>query len=366
MNVAVAQISFDNGSNLLADLRARVHELLADRALIQRAKIQLYSKGLVALALLAVGWCTIMFMPPSLVFAIPALVLIGLGLTIVALSVQHDANHGAYFSSRRLNHLVGWTFDCLVGISSYTWRVKHNNAHHTYTNVFGYDDDVGQTPIAAFCPDEPAKPWHRYQHVYIWPLYCLMGLRWQVAGDIAAFFRGRVGQSRVRPPRGWDLVGVVSGKMIFLGWALVAPMLIYPWWIVLIGYLLVAMALSFAMATTFQLAHCMTEASFTSASELTDDNRRCWAKHEIESTVNFCPRNPVLTWLLGGLNFQIEHHLFPRVPHTLYPRIASVIQKTCTEYGVRYNVHPNLLSALKSHCNHLYQMGQRTRIPAPA
>src|SRR5439155_22879 len=153
------------------------------------------------------------------------------------------------------------------------------------------------------------------QHVYVWLLYGVMVLRAHSIADLIALIRGRIGHVSLHRPRGWDLVGLVGGKAMFLGWAIVAPLLVYPWWIVLAGYTSSAMLGSLVIATTFQLAHCVEEADFTSPAELAA-SRRLWAVHEVETTVDFCPRNRVLTWLLGGLNFQIEHHLFPRVPHT--------------------------------------------------
>ena len=95
---------------------------------------------------------------------------------MTAFCVMHDANHGAYFRTRRLNHLMGWTADALLGLSSYTWRVKHNVAHHTYTNVDGYDADITQMPFARLMPVQAPRPWYRLQHYYIWALYCVMGL----------------------------------------------------------------------------------------------------------------------------------------------------------------------------------------------
>ena len=172
-------------------------------------------------------------------------------------------------------------------------------------------------------------------------MYTLMGLRWQTVGDLVAFRRGAVGESALRSPRGWNLAGIFAGKAFFITWAIVIPMLVYPWWAVLAAYVGFAMVTSLIMATTFQLAHCVEEASFASADELRGE-RRIWAVHEVETTVDFCPRNPVLTWMLGGLNFQIEHHLFPRVPHTHYPKIAEIVRRNCVKHGVRYSFHPSL------------------------
>ena len=169
------------------------------------------------------------------------------GTSLTAFSVMHDANHGAYFRKRRLNHLMGWTADSLLGLSSYAWRVKHNVAHHTYTNVDGYDADITQVPFARLMPVQEPRPWYRLQHYYIWFLYCLMALRWQTIGDVAAFVRGTIGNSALRVPRGWDLAGLVGGKVIFVSWAIVVPLLVYPWWGVVVAYLVYSMVVSLIM-----------------------------------------------------------------------------------------------------------------------
>jgi linoleoyl-CoA desaturase len=224
--------------------------------------------------------------------------------------------------------------------------------------VDGYDDDINQTPFARMMPSQAPKPWYRLQHVYIWPLYCLMVLRWQTGADIAALRRGRIGNSKLRTPRGWDMAGLVGGKALFVGWAIVVPLFVYPWWIVAAGYVGFAMATSLITATTFQLAHCVEEADFVAPEELPGSSRP-WAVHEVETTVDFCPRNRVLTWMLGGLNFQIEHHLFPRVPHTHYPRIAEIVRTNAAKHGVRYTTQPSLRAALRSHQSHLRTLGRQ-------
>ena len=240
--------------------------------------------------------------------------------------------------------------------------MKHNVAHHTYTNVDGHDDDITQMPFARLAPSQPPHSWYRYQHLYIWPLYGFMGLRWQTVGDIAAFARGKIGDSILRFPRGLNLAGVVVGKAIFVTLAFVIPALVYPWWLVLSAYVVFSMVTSLVMATTFQLAHCVEEASFASAGEVRTA-KPDWAVHEVQTTVNFCPRNPLLTWTLGGLNYQIEHHLFPKVPHTHYPQLAKIVRRNCERHGVRYTTQPSLRQALRSHFRHLREMG-RLGIPA--
>jgi linoleoyl-CoA desaturase len=351
------RVSFDNGGEFIRATRQEVEEYLRPRWTRLRGHLQLYVKTIVAFGLTLASWLLLMLASPGVVLGLAGLAGLVAGTTLTAFCVQHDANHGAYFRTRRSNHLMGWTADAMLGFSSYAWRVKHNVAHHTYTNVDGYDDDITQVPIARLLPSQQPRPWYRLQQYYIWPLYSLMGLRWQTVGDISAFVRGSIGHSALRAPKRWDLIGLVAGKAIFVCWAFVLPMLVYPWWVVLVAYAGFTMVTSLIMAVTFQLAHCVEEADFASAEELSAE-KRVWAVHEVETTVDFCPRNPVLTWVLGGLNFQIEHHLFPRVPHTHYARIAEIVRRNAAAYGVRYTAQPSLGFALRSHFRHLRTMGR--------
>ena len=351
-----SKATFRSGGIFLREIRDEVERLVQDD-IRRRAARRLYLKAPPAIGLLAVAWILLLFAQPHGLTAGLCIVALAAGATLTAFCVQHDANHGAYFTSRRSNHLVGWTSDCLLGFSSYAWRVKHNVAHHTYTNVDGHDADIDQGPYLRLAPTQPPRRHYRFQHLYIWPLYSLMGLRWQIAGDLSSLCAGSIGKSTLRFPRGWALVGIVGGKALFIAWALVIPAFVYPWWMVATVYLAISMATSLVMAVTFQLAHCVEEAGFSTAAELAS-TPRLWAVHEVESTVDFCPANKLLTWTLGGLNYQIEHHLFPRLPHTLYPAIAPVVRQACRRHGIRYTVQPTLRAALRSHLRHLRQLGR--------
>ena len=346
MTAAGTKLAFDNGGAFIQDTRREVEQYLARGRTRVKGAVLLYSKAPIALALTVCSWVVLMFVRPGIVGALLCLLGLALGATLTAFCVQHDANHGAYFRQRRYNHLVGWSSDLLLGFSSYAWRVKHNVAHHTYTNVDGFDADATQVPLARFTPSQTVRPWYRFQQYYIWPMYMLMGLRWQIIGDLSAFRRGAIGESALRIPRGWNLVGIFAGKAFFISWAIVIPLLVYPWWVVLAAYVGFGMVTSLIMATTFQLAHCVEEASFASADELRGE-RRIWAVHEVETTVDFCPRNPVLTWMLGGLNYQIEHHLFPgfRTPTTRRSPRSCAETASSTTSGTHSTPRSGALSA---------------------
>ena len=356
MTAQTAKVSFDNSSQFLQDTRREVNLYLAARRTRLKGKSLLFAKMLLAVGLTVSSWTVLMFATPGLLLGLACFLGLVGGALLTGFCVMHDANHGACFDKRAYNHLLGWSSDLLLGFSSYAWRVKHNIAHHTYTNVVDYDDDINQQPFARLAPSQARHSYHRFQHLYMWPLYMLMAIRWQTLGDVSAFRRGQIGQSPLHVPKKWDLAGLLTGKAFFISWAVVLPMFVYPWWLVVIAYLVFTMILSEVMAMTFQLAHCVEEATFASAEEM--QVKRVWAIHEVETTVDFCPRNPLLTFLLGGLNYQIEHHLFPRVPHTHYKQIAAIVRRNAAAYGIRYNVQPSLVRALRSHFRHLRTMGR--------
>jgi linoleoyl-CoA desaturase len=350
------RISFESGGDFIRETRREVEEYLARGSTRRAGYARLYAKAAVAIGLIALSWSLLLFGPSELVLKALSFTGLVVGAVLIGFCVQHDANHGASFRATRYNHLLGWTADALLGISSYAWRVRHNVAHHTYTNIDGHDGDITQMPVARLVPAQPSKPWYRFQHVYIWPLYSLMGLRLQTIGDFTALRRGSIGSSALHAPRRWDLAAFIIGKLTFVSWTLLIPLMFYPWWIVLLSFFGVSLVLSLTMVIVFQLAHCVEEAASPTAETLRS-HPQPWAVLQVESTVDFCPHNPVLTWLLGGLNYQIEHHLFPRVPHTHYPQIARIVRRTADKYGVRYTVQASFWAALSSHARHLRSMG---------
>ncbi|MFL5953681.1 MAG: fatty acid desaturase family protein [Gaiellaceae bacterium] len=323
--------------------------------LLRACHRQLYGKTVLGFALLTVAWATLVFAQLPTYWVAVAAVAFLFGAVIQSVCLLHDANHGAFFKSRRWNHLLGWTVDVVLGFGSYAWRYKHNVSHHTYPNVDGYDDDIAHAPFARLAASQPVRPWYRWQHMYMWFVYPLALFRWHIT-DLMSLRRNALGKSQFRPPRGWDLVGVLVGKFLFVCGAIGVPLLFHEWQHVLLMYFALTMTASAVMAVVFQLAHAVEEADFASPQALAAEPRE-WAVYEVESTVGFCHDNSALTWLLGGLNFQIEHHLFPRLPHTIYPLIAPIVESAARAHGVRYYSHPTLRAAVASHYRHLRAMG---------
>jgi linoleoyl-CoA desaturase len=220
-------------------------------------------------------------------------------------------------------------------------------------------------PFARLAPEQPRRPVHRFQHFYLWVLYGLFAIKWHTTGDFGYLLEGRVAETPLRWPRGAQLLGFWAGKVVFVSWALVIPSLFHPFWTVAAVFGIASFVLAVTLAVTFQLAHCIEEADFPSAEEMAGSERTEWARHQVETTVDFAPRNPLLAWYLGGLNFQIEHHLFSRVCHTHYPAVAPIVREVCARHGVRYQAHGTLRSALASHARWLRQMGRPDTVGVP-
>jgi len=331
-----------------AELRRATRRLRGKAAFIVVAGIGSY----VALVLVARG--------PLL--ALPLAAVLVVALIATGTCVMHDANHGAFGPSRGLNRTLAYSGD-LLGASSWLWRQKHNAIHHGNTNVVGIDTDIEQMPFARLAPDQPWRPWYRYQHIYIWALYGFLTVQWVLFSDFASLVTGRIGSQPIRRrPRRRDMVGLFAGKAAHVGWAIALPLAFHRWWTVLAFYFASSWLVGFVLAVFFQLAHCVDTTAFAipSTPRRGDD----FAAHQLRTTANVECRTPVLgrpiAWLMGGLHHQIEHHLAPGLPHTSYPAMADRVQRVCTAREVDYRVHPSLWAALGSHTRWLRAMGRPT------
>ena len=354
------RLKFNGSDRFLRELRKRVDAYFELTGRRRRDCPQMYFKTATILAWLAGAYVLLMFVVSSWWLVLPLAVVLGLAMAAIGFNVQHDAAHQAYSSRRWLNDLMALTLD-LVGGSSYLWNWKHNTIHHTYTNVSGYDDDINIGFWGRLSPEQKRYWFHRLQGIYLWLLYGVLAIKWHFVDDFYNVATGHIGGHRVPRPKGKDLVVFIAGKVLFFSLAFAVPMLLHPIWAVLVVYAIAAFVSGVVLSVVFQLAHCVEETDFplaiaTPAGGAKVDNE--WAVHQVQTTADFARGNPVLCWFLGGLNFQVEHHLFHRICHIHYPALSKVIEQVCQEFGVRYNANRTFWSALKSHFRYLVQMGR--------
>jgi len=299
---------------------------------------------------------------PSLAVALT--VSLALATAGIGFSVMHDANHGAYSRSARVNRAWGLALD-FVGASSYLWRFKHNVHHHTYANIDGMDADIDGEPFLRLARSQRLRAFHRYQHVYAWLLYGVLAVKWWFVDDVVDLVRGCIGQLPFPRPRGRELAAFLAGKAVFLAWAVVVPVLVFRSGWVAPLFLLGALTLGVVLATVFQLAHAVPDAEFHAAGPGDQRMQTGWAEHQVRATVDFAPANRLLGWYIGGLNFQIEHHLLPDVCHVHYPALAGVVEATCVAHGVPYRTQPTLRAAIAAHYRFLRALGRCTAEAPP-
>jgi linoleoyl-CoA desaturase len=352
---------FPRGDGFLAEVRRRVGAYFTSTGRRERDCPRMYLKTLAILAWFAASYVLLVFVAATWWQGLLATVSLAFAMSAVGFSIQHDGGHQAYSRYAWVNKLAAMTLD-LIGASSYLWYWKHAVFHHTYPNVTEVDTDIHTGGVARLSPHQRRHWLHRWQHLYLWPLYGVSAMRWHLYGDLRDVVTGTIVQHPIPRPKGWDLVVFIAGKLASIALLLVIPMFWHSWWVVLLFYAALTGMMGVILSVVFQLAHCVEEAEFPMPDPDTLRMEHAWAVHQVETTVNFSRRSRLLSWLLGGLNFQIEHHLFPRICHVHYPAIAPIVEETCKEFGVRYSAHTSFWSGVASHFRWLRRLGR----PAPA
>ncbi|HEV2971805.1 MAG TPA: acyl-CoA desaturase [Pirellulales bacterium] len=358
MSANDVQIKFGRETGFQTELRRRVEHYFATTGRRPRDCPRMYLKTAIVLTWFAVSYALLVFWAAQWWTVLPLALSLGLSMAGIGFNIQHDGGHSAYSDRPLVNRIMAMSLD-LLGGSSYFWARKHNSIHHNYTNITDHDDDIDIGFLGRLSPHQPRLGFHRFQHYYLWLLYGLMPAKWHVYDDFRDWASGRIGSGphRVNRPKGWDMATLLAGKAVFVTWAWIVPALLHPLWVVLLVYLAATYVEGVAMAIVFQLAHCVEEAGFPLPCPGTPRVQTSWAEHQVETTVDFARDNPIVNWYTGGLNFQVEHHLFPRICHIHYPALSRVVEDTCREFGLRYLVNRSFRHALASHFRLIRRLG---------
>ena len=350
------RLTFGRDNAFQSELRRRVDEFFRRTGRRQRDCPQMYLKTGIILAIFAGLYFLLVFAAATWWQALPLAVMLGLSMAAIGFNIEHDGGHQAYSNHAWVNRLMAMTMD-LIGASSYVWHWKHVVVHHTYTNLTGHDADIELGFLGRLTPHQKRFRFHRWQHFYLWPLYGANIIKWHLYDDFRDVILGRIGSQRMPRPKRWELVSFIAAKALFFIMAFAIPLLIHRLWVVFLFYGVTVFVTGVVVSVVFQLAHCVEEAEFPLPREGSASVENAWAIHQVETTVDFARGSRIESWLLGGLNFQIEHHLFPRVCHVNYPVISKLVEQTCREFGVRYREHRTFRAGLASHFRWLRRMG---------
>lgn len=360
-----AHVRFGPGGPFLSDLRRQADSYFEGAGRPRRDVARMYLKTAFILTWFAGSWTLLVFFATAWWQAVLLAMSLGLSIAAIGMGVQHDANHGGYSRHAWVNRALGFTLD-VMGVCSFIWRQKHNVIHHTYTNVEGIDFDLDFGVIARLTPEQARRPWHRYQHYYLWFLYGFLLPKWVFYDDFVILRSRRAGPHKLPRMSAWEVALFFGWKVFFVAWSLVIPALYHPIWQVLLFHLIAVMTLGVTLSSVFQLAHCVEMADFPSAPPAGQTLKDDFAAHQVDTTVDFAKDSRLLTWFLGGLNFQVEHHLFPKVCHLHYPALSKIVEETAARHGIKYRSCRTLREALASHYRHLKRLGlgEDVRVPA--
>ena len=353
------KVSFPVRGEFNKTLKGRVEQYFAERGLSKTGNWRMLLKTAIILGSLATSYVLLVFFSASLLMAVITALVISQIFVLIGFNIMHDGNHGSYSKSKRLNRLMSFTID-LIGGNHLLWRQKHNILHHTYTNIDELDDDLKSAGLLRLSPDQKLRPWHRFQHLYAFPVYSLLTLSWVIYTDFKKFFSGRIGSYKLRKMSASEGTLFFLTKIFYFVYMIGIPLLFHPVLYVLIAFVVIHLVAGLTFSVTFQLAHTLEGNTFPVPDHGTGGIDNEWAIHQVETTANFAPGNSLAAWYLGGLNFQIEHHLFPEICHMHYPQISKIVKETCRDFSIAYVSYPTVRSAIAGHYRFLRTLGRNT------
>ena len=343
-------------------LRQRIDQYFIDNNISKHANALMVFKTILLVVLYFGPYLMLMFVPMSVALQMTLWLIQGVALAGIGMSIMHDANHGAYSSKKWVNKLLGHSLN-LVGGSVFNWKLQHNILHHTYTNISKYDEDIDDKLILRMSPHTNVKGIHKYQVFYAFLFYGILTIYWALAKDFIQFRRYvKNGVSPQSPAENRvTLMKIIVTKVFYFAYTLLIPIFVFhvDWALWITGYLLMHFLAGMILTVIFQLAHTV-EGTLHPVPSPEGTIENSWAVHQLSTTVDFATHNRLLSFYIGGLNFQVEHHLFPRICHVHYPALAPIVEKTAREYGVPYMENKYFMDAVHSHIRTLQRFGVAT------
>lgn len=346
-------------NSLRAELRKRTNDYFKSIKAEPTGNSKLYSKAVI-LVISFIGMYThlVFFTSEYVLISIIECIILGALTAAIGFNIMHDGAHGSFSQKKWLNDLAGSSLNFL-GANVLMWKTKHNGVHHTYTNIEGVDDDLNAGIFLRLCETQKHRAAHKYQHYYFGLVYSVLHLYWVFFTDYKKYFTGKVGIVPIPKMSLKDHLIFWFSKVFHLFAYMLVPMYcvgFLPW---LVGFIIYSAATGFVMGLVFQLAHVVEETHFPTIDAKTNSTEDEWVVHQLKTTANFAPNSRIVSWFTGGLNYQVEHHLFPNISHIHYPAISKIVKQLCEEYNVPYLQHQKLSMAVVSHVNHLKHLGRK-------
>lgn len=365
MDVKTVRFAKDHNEEFYKELRKRVNGYFKEKNISRYANANMVLKSVFMVSLYIVPFILMLTVVSNPWLSLLMWILMGCGMAGVGLSIMHDANHGAYSKKEWVNKMFGF-FINFVGGSDVNWRIQHNVLHHTYTNVDGMDEDINAGAILRFSPHQKRLKAHRFQQYYAWFFYALMTVSWFLVKDYNQIVRyknmGLISTQGTSFRRAITII--IASKIMYASIFFVLPFIFAPvaWYIVLIGIILMQFTAGLTLAAIFQPAHVVPTSDFPKPDE-SGNIQADWAVNQLYNTANFAPGARLFSWYVGGLNYQVEHHLFPNICHVHYRKISKIVKETAIEYNLPYYSYKTFYRALSEHTKMLKNLGRYDDAP---
>ncbi len=354
----MSKVSFQSSNKIFAQtLKRRVNDYFKTNNISNTGNRRLYLKSSILVSTLIGIYLVLLLSGFPIWSKVLLCIVLGTNFAAIGFNIMHEGGHQSFSQKSWLNTISAYSLN-LLGGTIYFWKQKHNISHHTYTNLDGLDHDI-DVKFMRLHNDQPLKWYHKFQFAYWFLLYGISYIAWVLYQDFEKYFSGKMGvqAERKNMPRREHVIFWTT-KILYVSIFLVIPVLVVGWLPALIGWLIAGVACGFCLAVVFQLAHVVEATQFPAPNQDSGKVEQEWMIHQLATTSNFATNNAMVSWFLGGLNFQVEHHLFPRISHVHYPEINKLVKATCKEFGVIYNEYNTMNEAFASHLRHIYQLGR--------
>lgn len=363
MNTTIPTFSKQDSLKFFRTLNTRVNKYFKENNIKKTGNWQLHLKTIVMFSLFLVPYFFLISMEMPIWLYLLLNIVIGIGVAGVGMNVMHDGNHGSYSGKSWVNKIMGGSIYILAG-NVYNWQVQHNVLHHTYTNIVGHDEDLDAGRIIRFSPKAKWHRFHRFQHYYSIFLYGLLTFNWAITTDflqMKRYLKRKLSYGEFKSPViQWTTL--IITKIIYFSIWIVLPMVFgVVWWKVILGFLVMHYTAGLILSVVFQLAHVVEHTENPEPDE-NGEIANTWAIHQLFTTANFAPKNWLVNYFTGGLNHQIEHHIFPNISHIHYTKIAKIVKETAKEFDLPYHEFKTTRSAIYSHFRHLKELGKKPQM----
>ena len=338
--------SFAGKSAFWRELKSAADDHLAAEASCGRPSVgdpRVKRKAAIILLWFAVSYAALLC-APTLFAALAAALSLSIAASALGFCVFHDANHGTLFRRPGANLKAARLCSVLLGPSRHFWVHKHQGMHHRQPNVFGWDDDLETRGLLRFSPGRAWEARFRRQEWKALLYYSLNTLEWLFWKDFLCLARGRLNEWHAVDLNGRDRTELLVCKGLYILLFVLVPLLVLPLLWSTAAFILFHVVFSWMLAIVFQVAHLTPGMEFGGVRPGDD-----WAMHQVRTTANFATGSRIASWLTGGLNHQIEHHLFPKVAHTHYPRLRSIVSAIAHRHGLPCHDLGGVFPAIKQH-----------------